>query len=782
MTRGKKQQLSLQDFHSRVSSASPGATSGNPAQSASTGRSAAWAKDSGPDDGPPAKEENASVPSLTPHPAAVKAAQEADNSTEMDACLICADPITYRAFGECNHPVCHLCSLRLRALFKDQNCSFCKSSMPSVIYTPSKVRLFADFETSGMSVDKKLSIFFDGPEVYEDVMILLRFNCPDPNCDVACPEGWAELKRHVQRVHGAFLCDLCIRHKKLFTHEHQLYSSPDLEKHYSQGDGQESSFRGHPMCGFCQISFYGDDELYDHCKKSHEQCFLCIRNNIRHQYFEDYYKLERHFRTEHYACLEPECLEKKFQVFNTDIDLKAHELETHPSKRSKGKGERIEVNFSIASSRQDVPARMDGSRRRKGPQPDQQDVTPLAAMSTSTSSFDPSPAEARALRPPPGFGSNLTARPSASTIADLPQSQTQSSPLSNGSKRGTQPAPSRESWPALESGSSSSSSTPLRSPAKTQRNLVATSTGPSSPALVQISGDPDTSSKLQRLLKSGESILIFKNAASSFRRSEITADEFLDQFMALVLGDGSIPAKNRKALEADAGKLWGRLANSIAEYEGQEQSSSTTKKKSFGGKIGKKEEMLRAWNDYRIKNAPDDPVTQYSNSYASHATRPGLTNVSVASAPGPNSTSARVLVIKSNASKQRHTAAWSTASGGRSYVSTSSLRAETPLQRREQSVFVDARADSVQEPRPAAAEPAAPSPPMSAKKAPPRNAAEFPSLPGSKKPPPMKPPAAPAWSAGSRDDSSDQADRSMGERQEKSGGKKKGKTVLMYVG
>jgi hypothetical protein len=28
--------------------------------------------------------------------------------------------------------------------------------------------------------------------------------------------------------------------------------------------------------------------LFEHCKKNHEQCFLCLRRNIRHQYYDKY--------------------------------------------------------------------------------------------------------------------------------------------------------------------------------------------------------------------------------------------------------------------------------------------------------------------------------------------------------------------------------------------------------------------------------------------------------------------------------------------------------------
>lgn len=43
-----------------------------------------------------------------------------------DSCLICAEPMRYHSVPECNHRTCHVCALRLRALYKRQDCTFCK--------------------------------------------------------------------------------------------------------------------------------------------------------------------------------------------------------------------------------------------------------------------------------------------------------------------------------------------------------------------------------------------------------------------------------------------------------------------------------------------------------------------------------------------------------------------------------------------------------------------------------------------------------------------------------
>lgn len=58
---------------------------------------------------------------------AIPTADEAA-SDDSDICWICAEKIKYYSISECNHTTCHVCALRLRALYKRQECTFCKVS------------------------------------------------------------------------------------------------------------------------------------------------------------------------------------------------------------------------------------------------------------------------------------------------------------------------------------------------------------------------------------------------------------------------------------------------------------------------------------------------------------------------------------------------------------------------------------------------------------------------------------------------------------------------------
>lgn len=188
---------------------------------------------------------------------------------ETHYCFICTEPIAIFAVAECNHRTCHLCSLRLRALYKTRNCAYCKVRKMTrglvgqngkcicveflcyrvmklwvecmrkrndtlfildehhilttiklpfyLLYVPSQTeqatviltslpdKPFQDYTAADTPFsDKKLDARFETSQMLEDVMILLRFNCPEPTCDFAC-EGWSDLKRHVKRVHSMLL-------------------------------------------------------------------------------------------------------------------------------------------------------------------------------------------------------------------------------------------------------------------------------------------------------------------------------------------------------------------------------------------------------------------------------------------------------------------------------------------------------------------------------------------------------------------------------------------------
>ncbi|KFZ14638.1 hypothetical protein V502_05979 [Pseudogymnoascus sp. VKM F-4520 (FW-2644)] len=274
-------------------------------------------------------------------PRTLEAKDDEEEDVDAEVCFICASPVVHNAVAPCNHRTCHICALRMRALYKTKDCAHCRTEAPYVIFTDDATKRFEDYaERDFASTDHNIGIKYQTQEVMGDSLILLHYNCPEPTCDIAC-RAWPELHRHVKGTHHKKMCDLCTRHKKVFTHEHDLFTDKELQLHMSKGDDNpgakdQSGFKGHPLCSFCGQRFYGDDELYVHCRQKHERCFLCDRADSRNpHYYVNYESLEAHFKKDHYMCMERECQEKKFIVFSSEMDLKAHQLEDHANTLSK---------------------------------------------------------------------------------------------------------------------------------------------------------------------------------------------------------------------------------------------------------------------------------------------------------------------------------------------------------------------------------------------------------------------------------------------------------------
>lgn len=74
-----------------------------------------------------------------------------------------------------------------------------------MIFTTSPDALYESYSSESIPhKDTKLSILFETQEIMEETLILLRFNCPDSDCDYI-GNGWGDLKLHVRATHGKLL-------------------------------------------------------------------------------------------------------------------------------------------------------------------------------------------------------------------------------------------------------------------------------------------------------------------------------------------------------------------------------------------------------------------------------------------------------------------------------------------------------------------------------------------------------------------------------------------------
>ncbi|CAA20857.2 ubiquitin-protein ligase E3 involved in rescue of stalled ribosomes Hel2 [Schizosaccharomyces pombe] len=531
--------------------------------------------------------------------ATVDASKEEQDEDEQ-ICFICAEGITYSCVLPCNHRMCHVCALRLRALYKTKECTFCKTEWDTVLITKDHEIDIHDVDLAKLPFqDEKLGIVYSDEHAQEESNLLLQFNCPEDACDITC-KGWFDLKLHAKVKHHKFFCDLCVKNKKVFTHEHTLFSKKGLTKHNEVGDqGSDleiTGFKGHPKCEFCNTHFYDDDELFKHCREKHERCYICdqVAGRPTHQYFKNYDSLERHFEKDHYICRERECLERKFVVFGTEIDLKAHQLDEHPhnfTQRELREARRIIPQFSY-----DPPGASGRNRRERTSSTPSEQSTSVNETANSLSNLHLSRGEIAHLRQEEyvreqqarhrDFGFTLSnpaptsARPATSTRT-----------ISRGKTRTLR----NEDFPSLaevaNQNSSSAPSVPVSAPrlsgkSASRNHVPSPPKGTKSPmASSEQAQHQQVIDRMQKLTNYDDhKINDFKFAVSSFRGNVMPAREAVARITKLV-------AKPHEQLSG----VFNQIANLLENKE-------------------KSRELLEAWQEWKILNAKDDTRIGTTNS------------------------------------------------------------------------------------------------------------------------------------------------------------------------
>lgn len=238
----------------------------------------------------------------------------------------------------------------------NNTCVQCRADRKTVVITTDTKKSFEELDQPNNIVEEvpQYGFRFDNEDVYKNTMELLKFHCSYPDCDFVADGGWPKLQQHTQKEHFLKLCSCCIEHKKAFTTEFELYTNVGLKAHEDGEAPGEYGFKGHPVCTYDNQRFYSTDEYMVHLKKNHEDCFICNRERPDvPRFFRDYSFLEKHFANEHYMCKEPACIETKFVVFASAVELDAHIKSEHSEKYG---GRKLDLGYTLQN---------DNDRRRR---------------------------------------------------------------------------------------------------------------------------------------------------------------------------------------------------------------------------------------------------------------------------------------------------------------------------------------------------------------------------------------------------------------------------------
>lgn len=233
----------------------------------------------------------------------------------MNGSCVCGEELAERCIYKCEHTLCPKCTLKLRVLMKDKNCPYCRlesSSVALVDSSPSK-----RFEDAHIDFHR-FGVLVESDALKKQLQHILNYPCPKCAKELG---GRKQLKDHVQKAHHLLICDVCARNMTQFSEDYSLYNSKQLAAHQKEA---------HIRCKYCDWTFYSQEDFSRHCRKEHEYCFICERQDPMHpKYFPSYEKLRDHYQAEHFMCGVQSCIEDRHIVFGSKAELRNHMIEAH---------------------------------------------------------------------------------------------------------------------------------------------------------------------------------------------------------------------------------------------------------------------------------------------------------------------------------------------------------------------------------------------------------------------------------------------------------------------
>lgn len=232
-------------------------------------------------------------------------------------CVICISKSYYIVEYECKHTVCISCGVRLLKLYKNTDCPLCKQK--------SKIFCIKNLRSKIKENIREEDIVYQNEDCRNKCYNLLLHKCK--KCHLILKNTY-ELRSHYRETHAFLLCFECTDNKKQFWFEHELYSVSTL-RHHKNGKLNESGFKGHIYCPFCNIYLYDEISAKQHCNQFHLSCTICDILGYKNRYYNNFGDLELHFKNGHYCCTYQYCINIKAYAFPYKTELLEHLLKFH---------------------------------------------------------------------------------------------------------------------------------------------------------------------------------------------------------------------------------------------------------------------------------------------------------------------------------------------------------------------------------------------------------------------------------------------------------------------
>lgn len=270
--------------------------------------------------------------------------QDAPQATGMGSqCIVCcADNPSYVGIGRCRHSdVCWVCTLRLRALSKDQKCPMCKEVLEEVLLTNDASESLSEYQLQELACEPSVGVRFRDDRIRREALRLLGYRCALDKCESRSDSYFqtlAELQDHLWYVHWMQFCKTCLQGRAAFPCEQVVYTESSLERHCKDGDrGQLKAKRPtppvppHPLCEFCKERMYNEDALIRHMHRKHQLCILCERAGRRNEFYSNWKCLSLHYQDKHHVCAHKDCVRggHRLIAFADEEELHIHYMVEH---------------------------------------------------------------------------------------------------------------------------------------------------------------------------------------------------------------------------------------------------------------------------------------------------------------------------------------------------------------------------------------------------------------------------------------------------------------------
>ncbi|KAK0393032.1 hypothetical protein QR680_000024 [Steinernema hermaphroditum] len=344
-------------------------------------------------------------------------------------CVICCKVSDLFGVGDCRHPVCMECAIRMRIISDQESCPQCRGNIVVMHFVEASHDDWNSYSLPTQFVDHPDSTAFNirfaseyAKTAYDRYLSHTCRICNKGKEEFIAPTFEA-LRHHYGQKHRQFFCHICNDNLRLFSWERKTYSREALQMHMKKGDKDDKSFKGHPSCLFCTERFFDNEQQYKHLRKDHFFCQICEADGVTSVFYKEMAELLTHYQKEHFPCTNDECKQMGI-VFRSELELNLHTASEH---NNNGRPVLVSLDFRFSDRNLGISHRVrpreNDSQRTVTENPPPAELAPASSRPINAVSAAPSQTEQPRIIP------SALVTTAASQIVIVPSAQGRNRPI-----------------------------------------------------------------------------------------------------------------------------------------------------------------------------------------------------------------------------------------------------------------------------------------------------------------------------------------------------------------